>query len=138
MNTTAAAGERTQHLAALEYANQVRVARAELKRQIAAGELSVAAVVQSCPWQAASMPVGSLLKAQRRWGSARCRRFLVALDLSEKREVGALTERQRAALVSMLEARSPQPCALTAVPTPSLAEPHCPDPVAEGRALSSV
>ena len=119
MNTAAAAGERTQPLAALEYANEVRVARAELKRQIAAGELSVAAVVESCPWEAASMPVGSLLKAQRRWGSARCRRVLVALDLSEKRAVAALTERQRTALVSMLEARSPRPTAPFDEPRPA-------------------
>lgn len=47
-----------QHLRALQHANRVRLARAGMKRQIAAGDLAVADVVLSCPWQAYSMEVG--------------------------------------------------------------------------------
>src|SRR4029077_4222882 len=43
-----------QHMRALERANQVRLARAELKRRVADGEIDVAAVILDCPWEARS------------------------------------------------------------------------------------
>ena len=66
-----------QQLLALRQANRVRVARAELKRKVAKEELSVAEIVVGCPWEAASMEIGDLIRSQRRWGAARCRRLLV-------------------------------------------------------------
>ena len=93
-----------QHLQALRQANRVRLARAELKRKVAAQETTVAEVVLSCPWEAESMDLSDLLISQRRWGRARCRRLLVALGLPEKKKVGTLTERQRVALASVLGA----------------------------------
>ena len=45
-----------QHMRALARANKVRLARAELKRQVAEGELSVADVILGCPWEAETMP----------------------------------------------------------------------------------
>jgi hypothetical protein len=95
-----------QHLRALEYANRVRLARAEMKRGIAGGELSAAEVVLSCPWQAHSMSISDLLMSQKRWGRTRCRRLLVSLGVPENKQVGTLTERQRLALASMLAAKS--------------------------------
>ena len=56
-----------QHLQALEYANRVRLARARMKRRVAAGELSAAEVILSCPWQAHSMSISDLLMSQKRW-----------------------------------------------------------------------
>jgi hypothetical protein len=91
-----------QHLRALEYANRVRLARARMKRQVAAGELSVAEVVLSCPWQAHSMSISDLLMSQKRWGRTRCRRLLVSLGVPENKQVGTLTERQRVGLAAML------------------------------------
>ena len=55
-----------QHLQALEYANRVRLARARMKRRVAAGELSAAEVILSCPWQAHSMSISDLLMSQKR------------------------------------------------------------------------
>src|SRR5215208_4031396 len=94
-----------QHLQALEYANRVRLARAGMKRRVAAGELSAAEVILSCPWQAHSMSISDLLMSQKRWGRARCRRLLVALGVPENKQVGTLTERQRLALASVLAAK---------------------------------
>jgi len=96
---------RDQHLQALEYANRVRLARARMKRRIAAGELSAAEVVMCCPWQAHSMSISDLLMSQRRWGRARCRRLLVSLGVPENKQVGTLTERQRSALAAVLTAK---------------------------------
>lgn len=95
-----------QHLRALEYANRVRLARARMKRQIAAGELSAADIVLRCPWQAHSMSISDLLMSQKRWGRTRCRRLLVSLNVPENKQVGTLTERQRTALAGMLAAKN--------------------------------
>ena len=95
-----------QHLRALEYANRVRLARARMKRRIAAGELSAAEVILSCPWQAHSMSISDLLMSQKRWGRARCRRLLVSLGVPENKQIGTLTERQRLALAAVLTAKN--------------------------------
>jgi hypothetical protein len=95
-----------QQLLALRQANRVRVARAELKRKVAREELSVADVVVSCPWEAASMEIGDLIRSQRRWGAARCRRLLVSVGLPENKHVGTLTDRQRKVLAAVLESAS--------------------------------
>jgi hypothetical protein len=104
-SATIGAGQE-QHLQALEYANRVRLARARMKRRIAAGELSAAEVVLSCPWQAHSMSISDLLMSQKRWGRARCRRLLVSLGVPENKQVGTLTERQRLALAAVLTAKN--------------------------------
>jgi hypothetical protein len=87
---------------ALARANQVRLARAELKRQVADGELSVADVVLGCPWEAASMTISDLLMSQHRWGRTRCRRFLMSISMTETKTIGSMTERQRRALAAGL------------------------------------
>jgi hypothetical protein len=94
-----------QHLRALERANKVRLARAELKRKIAAREVTVAEVVVERPWQAERMPISELLMSQKRWGRARCRRLLLAIGLPENKELGTLTERQRVVLAAVLQGR---------------------------------
>ena len=91
-----------QHMQALAQANRVRLARAELKRQVAEGELSVADVVLECPWEAESMNISDLLMSQHRWGRTRCRRFLAAISMSETKTVGSMTDRQRRCLAARL------------------------------------
>jgi hypothetical protein len=89
-------------LRALEHANHVRTARAELKRRVKAGGLSAADVVLACPWQARTMSVSELLVSQRSWGRTRTRRLLLSLRVPENKQVGTLTERQRVALAAVL------------------------------------
>jgi hypothetical protein len=96
-----------QYMRALERANQVRLARAELKRRVALGELCVAEVILDCPWEADSMAVADLLMSQRRWGQTRCRKFLAQIAMSEKKTVGSMTDRQRRTLAAMLTAVPP-------------------------------
>ena len=95
-----------QHLQALEYANRVRLARAEMKRKVAAGELSAGEIILDSPWQANSMSISDLLMSQKRWGRTRCRRLLVSLGVPENKQVGTLTVRQREALAAMLAAKN--------------------------------
>ena len=98
---SAAAGP--QRLRALERANEIRLARAELKRLIAEGGVSVAEVLLDVPVHARSWAVGDLLMSQHRWGTSRCRKFLWKHHINETKHVGALTERQRRLLACQLE-----------------------------------
>lgn len=100
-----------QHMQALAHANEVRLARAALKRSVAAGQVDAAEIVRDCPWQVESMTVGELLRSQRRWGRTRARKFLFSLALNENRELGRLTARQRSLLAGALEAKTPEFCA---------------------------
>lgn len=92
-----------QRMRALERANEVRLARAELKRRIADGEVSVAQVLLEVPTHASSWAVGDLLMSQHRWGTSRCRKFLWKHHINETKHIGALTERQRRLLASQLD-----------------------------------
>ena len=106
MNADAGTAPAPQHMQALERANAVRLARAELKRRIADGELSAADVVLGAPWEAGSMTISELLTSQRRWGHTRCRKFLQTIPMSEHKTVGSMTDRQRLAVSHRLGACS--------------------------------
>jgi len=107
MNATATvAPAGPQYMRALERANQVRLARADLKRRVAVGEVGVADVIMDCPWEAESMAIGDLLMSQRRWGQTRCRKFLAQVPMSEKKTIGSMTDRQRRTLAATLSAPS--------------------------------
>ena len=103
--STIAPARMPQHMEALAHANRVRLARAALKRSVAAGDVDAAEVVRTCPWEAETMTVGELLRSQRRWGRTRARKFLFSLALNENREIGRLTQRQRRMLVDELRTR---------------------------------
>jgi hypothetical protein len=108
-----------QHMRALQRANEVRLARAELKRSVGQGIIDVAEVILNCPWEAESMAVADLLTSQRRWGHTRVRRFLATIPISETKTIGSMTERQRVELVRTLAvahgtARAPQRANVTA------------------------
>ena len=102
MNAEARMSPGPQHMQALQRANAVRLARAELKRRIALGEITAADVILGNPWEAESMTVSDLLTSQRRWGHTRCRRLLQCIPMSENKTIGSMTERQRHALAQEL------------------------------------
>ncbi|MDQ3724173.1 MAG: hypothetical protein M3376_14175 [Actinomycetota bacterium] len=91
-----------QHMQALQRANEVRLARAELKRNIGAGTISIAEVILACPWEAASMTIAELLTSQRRWGMSRAGKFLAGIGMPETKTVGSMTERQRSLLAALV------------------------------------
>ena len=103
MNATATVAP-PQHMRALERANKVRLARAELKRKVALRETDVVDVILGCPWEAESMEVADLITSQRRWGHTRCRKLLAQVPMSETKPIGSMTERQRLRLSELLHA----------------------------------
>ena len=96
-----------QPVRALQLANRVRCARADLKHRIAEGTLAAADVILACPVEANRMPIQELLASQRGWGRYRSRAFLVQVALREDKPLGTLTERQRGAVAALLDTRSP-------------------------------
>lgn len=95
----------SQHMRALARANEVRLARAALKRAVARDERLASEIVLDCPWQAVSMTAGELLSAQRRWGQTRTRKLLAGVGLTENKPLGTMTARQRRLLATALEAK---------------------------------
>lgn len=108
-----------QCMKALERANEVRLARAHLKRRIGDGDLTAAEVIRQCSWETNNLSVADLLLSQRRWGRQRCRKFLARNQIHELKTVGALTERQRRLLADQLE---PRDTVTIALQTPVAAE----------------
>jgi hypothetical protein len=103
---TMIAGAKTpqaQRMKALERANAIRKARAQLKRRLSAGEISVAELLLDPPPEAVAWPVGELLTSPRGWGVARSRRVLAAHQVKETKPIGQLTARQRHLLVGELD-----------------------------------
>ena len=86
----------SQPLEALARANEVRFARARLKRDVKAGTLSIRDALElDC---ARRMRVMDVLTAQCWWGPHRARKALRAAGCSERVLVEQLTDRQRQVL----------------------------------------
>ena len=95
MSTTA-----ERRLSALQRANDVRRAISEIRGEISRGELGVADALRDP--RAQRMTVYDVLRARRRCGPRIARKILQHLQISERRRVGELTERQRAAIAERL------------------------------------
>jgi hypothetical protein len=100
-------GDGSQRLRALELANDVRVARAHLKRRVGAGQVSAGEVLVGVPWEAESMSVVDLLRSQRGWGRRRSQVFLASFRISETKTIASLTDRQRLAMAASLSLAMP-------------------------------
>ncbi len=98
-----------QNMRALEQANRIRLARAELKRRVARGDVAVADVLLDPADEVAGMEIAELLTSQKRWGSTRCAKFMDSIGLSETKTIRSLTERQRSAMAAVLVAGRPSP-----------------------------
>lgn len=91
----------SQCMEALERGNEIRLARAQVKRELRAGEIDLAEAMEAeCM---ASMPLGKLLAQQPQWASKRVRRFLVTLGMAESRQVRELTERQKRIVLEQID-----------------------------------
>jgi hypothetical protein len=89
----------SQHLEALERANRIRFARAQLKRDIKVRKVSAAEVLLSdIPDWLEKMAIEDLLRATVRLGTKKIQRFLYAVPCGPLQTVGELTVRQRSVL----------------------------------------
>lgn len=94
----------TQSIEALARANKYRLARAELKKEIARGDVPITFVLGNpIPDWLEGMQIGELLRAQVRWGKTRSRKLLRQCAISEIKKIGTMTIRQRQLVVRMLQ-----------------------------------
>jgi hypothetical protein len=93
---------REQRLLALARANEVRLARAQLKRELAAGAIELAQVLSAPPASAQTAKLRELLLAVPRIGPARVHRALAHCRIAETKTVVGLSDRQRAELIEFL------------------------------------
>jgi hypothetical protein len=92
-----------QQLHALAKANEVRVARAELKRGLASNRVTFASVVLTPPACAETATLSELLLALPGIGPVRSRRVLSRCKIPESKTLGRLSDRQRSELLRLLK-----------------------------------
>ncbi len=83
----------SQRMRALAYGNGLRLAAAALKRELKAGNLTVAEALDD--ERAAIIPIIDVLRSQPGWGKVPARRILSRHQIGEGRRVSELTARQR-------------------------------------------
>ena len=87
---------------ALRRANEVRIARSQLKKQLQAGTVRIEVVLASPPEHVLRAKLLDLLVAAPRLGPVKAARLLHSVGISESKTVAGLSERQRALLVELL------------------------------------
>lgn len=85
----------SQHMIALDRANEVRMARAQLKRDIRTGQVSVLDILASPPEHAHTMRLYDLLTAMPMVGKFKADAVMRRLHCSAAKTVGEMSERQR-------------------------------------------
>lgn len=94
--SVAVSGHRIQALTALERANAAKLGMRDVKRDVAAGRVSLAEALEDS--RSGPMPVLALLMAQPRWGRKRALLALAKCFVEQGARVRELSARQRDAL----------------------------------------
>ena len=99
-----AAPERSllQRMDALQRANQIRTRRAQLKKDLKAGRVSIHTLLLDPPDYLQTAKVFDMLLAVPKYGRVKANKVLVQCRISPSKTIGGLSPRQRAELVSYL------------------------------------
>jgi hypothetical protein len=92
----------TQRLAALRRANEIRIERAQLKRNLARGSVSITEILVTPPECAQTQKIDDLLLALPKYGPVRVARLLAQCRISPSKTVAGLSERQRQELIGRM------------------------------------
>ena len=90
-----------QRMEALARANDIRVRRARLKKDLKAGRVGIEGVLATPPEYVATAKVFDMLVALPKFGRVKAARFLNQCRISQSKTVGGLSDRQRAELVEL-------------------------------------
>ena len=102
--SASAAPERslTQRMEALQRANLIRTRRAQLKRDLKAGRVTVHDVLLEPPEYVETAKVVDLLLSVPKYGRVKANKILMQCRISPSKTIGGLSPRQRAELVGLL------------------------------------
>ena len=90
-----------QSLEALAIANEIRLGRTRIKREVAAGA-SLQAIVKETPECCYTATTGEVVTWPRGWAKTKGDRLLSRATVSRTRKLGNLTDRERGSLVEQL------------------------------------
>src|SRR5213595_1971306 len=99
-----AAPERSlmQRMEALQRANDIRTRRAQLKRDLKGGRVSIQQLLLQPPTYVETAKVFDMLLAVPKYGRVKVNKILQTCRISPSKTIGGLSERQRTELVAML------------------------------------
>ncbi len=95
-----------QRMEALQRANDVRVRRAQLKRDLKAGREEIESILLDPPGWVETAKVFDMLMAVPKFGRVKAARLLNQCRISQSKTVGGLSERQRTELVELFNHRA--------------------------------
>ncbi|MGZ4258657.1 MAG: integration host factor, actinobacterial type [Gaiellaceae bacterium] len=90
-----------QRMEALKRANDIRVKRAQLKKDLKAGRVCIEEILGAPPEYVETAKVFDMLMAVPKFGRVKAARFLNQCRISQSKTVGGLSERQRAELIGL-------------------------------------
>ena len=91
---------REQRLRALEQANEVRTARAKLKKELASGKIELVPILADPPACVRTARIRDVLLVVPKIGSVRAGRILAQCRIAHSKTLGGLTDRQRSELIN--------------------------------------
>jgi hypothetical protein len=92
-----------QRMDALRRANEIRVRRAQLKKDLKAGHARIQDILREPPDYVSTAKVFDMLVAVPKFGRVKATRFLNQCRISQSKTVGGLSDRQRTELVALFD-----------------------------------
>jgi hypothetical protein len=92
-----------QRMEALRRANDIRVRRAQLKKDLKLGRVKLEDILRDPPDFVSTAKVLDMLMAVPKLGQVKARRYLTLCRISESKTVGGLSDRQRAELIGLFQ-----------------------------------
>ncbi|MGH3009505.1 MAG: integration host factor, actinobacterial type [Gaiellaceae bacterium] len=90
-----------QRMDALKRANDVRVKRAKLKKDLKEGKVRIEQILGNPPEYVSTAKVADILMAVPKFGRVKAARFLNTCRISQSKTVGGLSDRQRTELIGL-------------------------------------
>ena len=87
---------------ALQRANEIRTRRAQLKKDLKGGRVSIHMLLTEPPEYVETAKVFDMLLAVPKYGRVKANKVLTTCRISPSKTIGGLSQRQRTELVSML------------------------------------
>ena len=90
-----------QRMEALKRANDIRVRRAQLKKDLKDGRVQIDQILSNPPEYVSTAKVFDMLMAVPKFGRVKASRFLNTCRISQSKTVGGLSDRQRTELIGL-------------------------------------
>src|SRR5579884_3906670 len=94
-----------QRMEALKRANDIRVKRAQLKKDLKSGTVSIEQILREPPEFVSTAKVFDMLMAVPKFGRVKAARLLNQCRISQSKTVGGLSDRQRHELIALFNHR---------------------------------